>query len=96
MAKNSRTLTGSLTEGATDGKYRKVRPNTTVNNPALGDDLTRANRATLHPFWNYGFTDTEAVKKVSPLHVGDTPGRVPSLAGTPVFDIDAYTAGQEH
>ena len=37
MATNeSRSLNKSMDEGATDGKYRKVRPNTTVA-PGTGD-----------------------------------------------------------
>jgi hypothetical protein len=54
-----------MNEGATDGKYRKVRPNTTVAKD-LGDELVRANRNNLHPFYNYGFIDTEEQVKVSP------------------------------
>jgi hypothetical protein len=60
-----RSQNESLNEGATDGKYRKVRPNTTVA-PGLGDELVRANRNDLHPFYNYGFIDTEEQTKVSP------------------------------
>ena len=37
------SLNQSLNEGATDGKYRKVRPNTTVAKGS-GDDLTLGNR----------------------------------------------------
>lgn len=60
-----RSQNASLNEGATDGKYRKVRPNTTVD-PGMGDELVRANRRSLHAFWNWGFADTEAPNKVSP------------------------------
>lgn len=60
-----RSQNAELNEGATDGKYRKVRPNTTVD-PGKGDELVRANRRTLNPFWNWGFPDTEAPSKVSP------------------------------
>ena len=60
------SLNNSLNEGATDGKYRKVRPNTTVA-PGTGEDLTLANRRGLHPYWNYDFIDQEAPAKVNPL-----------------------------
>jgi hypothetical protein len=62
---NSRSQNESMNEGATDGKYRKVRPNTTVA-PGLGEELVRANRNDLHPFNNYGFIDVEEKDKVSP------------------------------
>ncbi len=68
MATNeSRSLNTSMNEGATDGKYRKVRPNTTVADPAMGDDLMRANRGGLNPYWNYDFIEQEASVKVNPL-----------------------------
>lgn len=71
MATNeSRSLNESLTEGSTDGKYRKVRPNTTVA-PGMGDDLVRENRKDLHPYWNYGYTTTEAGDKTDPLAKND-------------------------
>ena len=66
MATNqSRSLNGDMTEGATDGKYRKRRPNTTVA-PAMGDELTQKNRAGLHPYMNYGFINSEEPSKVNP------------------------------
>jgi hypothetical protein len=47
MAVNSsRSQTRSLREGATDGKYRKVRPDTEVI-PGMGDAETRLNRSAL-------------------------------------------------
>ena len=55
----------SLDEGATDGKYRKVRPNTEVI-PGLGDEATVNNRQSLHPFYGYGFATTEFPAKVNP------------------------------
>lgn len=68
MAVNeSRSLSQSLDEGATDGKYRKVRPNTTVADPSAGDDIMRANRRGLNPYWNYDFIEQEAASKVNPL-----------------------------
>jgi hypothetical protein len=67
MATNeTRSLNGGLNEGATDGKYRKVRPNTEVAADS-GDDLTLANRRALNPYWNYDFIDQEAQSKVNPL-----------------------------
>lgn len=66
MAVNqSRSENDSLLEGATDGKYRKARPNTTVQ-PGMGDQTVKANRAGLHPYWNYGFSNSEDPNKVNP------------------------------
>lgn len=62
---SSRSMNKSLDEGATDGKYRKVRPNTEVM-PGLGTDETTRNRGTLHPFWGYGFVTSEMPDKVNP------------------------------
>ena len=59
MAVNtSRSMNQSLKAGATDGKYRKVRPNTEVM-PAQGHEETVDNRQSLHPFYGYGFVTTE-------------------------------------
>jgi hypothetical protein len=67
MAVNeSRSLNNELNEGATDGKYRKVRPNTTVA-PGMGDQLVNANRSDLNPYWNYDFIDQEDPTKINPL-----------------------------
>jgi hypothetical protein len=60
-----RSQNESLNEGTTDGKYRKVRPNTTVA-PGLGDELVRANRNDLHAFYNYGMITAEELSQVSP------------------------------
>jgi hypothetical protein len=66
MAVNqSRSLNGDMNEGATDGKYRKRRPNTTVQ-PGMGDQLVVQNRADLHPYMNYGFINSEETSKVNP------------------------------
>lgn len=84
----SRSQNAELKEGATDGKYRKVRPNTTVA-PGMGDQLMRANRQSLHPFYNYGFIDTEESNKVSPGSTAS--GTVASRsASTPVSYIENY------
>lgn len=59
MAVNtSRSMNEGLKSGATDGKYRKVRPNTEVA-PNTGEEETLDNRQSLHPFYNYGFATTE-------------------------------------
>lgn len=66
MAVNqSRSLNGDMTEGATDGKYRKRRPNTTVQQ-GMGDQTVQANRSGLHPYMNYGFINSEEPNKVNP------------------------------
>ena len=66
MAVNSsRSMNKSLNEGSTDGKYRKARPDTEVL-PGLGDTETIDNRASLNPFYNYGFITTEFPDKVNP------------------------------
>jgi hypothetical protein len=92
---SNRSHNGELHEGATDGKYRKVRPNTHVA-PGLGDELVRANRASLHPFFNYGFIDTEETKMVSPGEANVKASRVPSFSSTPVADIDNNMMGQTY
>lgn len=63
---NSRSLKASIAEGSTDGKYRKVAPNRTVD-PGMGEEITKANRADLHPYWNYDYIDREDPVKVMPL-----------------------------
>ena len=64
MAVNStRSMNASLNEGSTDGKYRKVRPDTEVG---MGSEATLANRQSLHPFYGYGFITSEYPNKVNP------------------------------
>ena len=59
MAVNqSRSMNGDLREGATDGGYRKTRPNTTVA-PGMGDETVKQARGSLHPFQGYGFPNTQ-------------------------------------
>lgn len=59
MAVNtSRSMNESLTEGSTDGKYRKVRPDTEVLDH-YGNEQTVDNRQSLHPFYGYGFATSE-------------------------------------
>ena len=62
---NSRSQNESLNEGATDGKYRKRRPNTEII-PGDGDQIVVQNRAGLHPYMNYGFINSEEHSKVNP------------------------------
>jgi len=66
MAVNvSRSQNAELFEGATDGKYRKRRPNTTIAR-GMGDEIVVKNRADLHPYMNYGFINSEEPSKVNP------------------------------
>lgn len=62
---SSRSENRSLNEGATDGKYRKRRPNTEVI-AGDGDQLVSKNRDGLNPYWNYGFINSEAPDQVNP------------------------------
>lgn len=61
----SRSQNSDMLAGATDGKYRKRRPNTTVA-AGMGDETVVKNRASLHPYMNYGFTNSEEPNKVNP------------------------------
>lgn len=59
MAVNtSRSMNESLANGSTDGKYRKVRPDTEVID-IDGNEKTLDNRQSLHPFSGYGFVTSE-------------------------------------
>jgi hypothetical protein len=60
-----RSQNSDMLEGATDGKYRKRRPNTTVA-AGMGDQQVVKNRAGLHPYMNYGFINSEEPAKVNP------------------------------
>lgn len=53
-----RSMNSDLREGASDGKYRKARPDTTIA-PGMGEEHVREERASLHPFHGYGFATTE-------------------------------------
>ena len=90
----SRSPNTSFDDGATDGKYRKVRPNWTVDDPTMGADLTKAERAALHPFYNYGFIETETTNKVVPNKTTGTASTPPSPM--PVFDLDSVMTPQEN
>ena len=61
----SRSQNKSMLDGATDGKYRKRRPNTEVQQ-GMGDQTVQQNRASLHPYFNYGFVNSEDPNKVNP------------------------------
>jgi hypothetical protein len=85
-----RSPNSELNVGATDGKYRKARPNTTVA-PGMGEELVRENRRSLNPFFNYGFIDSEESTMVSP---GASDAKKGSKTSTPVSDIDNYMTQQ--
>ena len=78
--------------GATDGKYRKARPNTTIA-PGTGEDIVKANRAALHPFMNYDFINSEESNMVAPGAGSAGKGASSSL---PVASTDNYMMGQTH
>lgn len=61
----SRSQRASLLEGATDGKYRKVRPDTEVEDKG-GHAKIVADRDGLNPFFNYGYITSEATRKINP------------------------------
>jgi len=63
--RKARSENASLLEGATDGKYRKRRPNMEVD-PGMGDQIVVKERASLHPYMNYGFINSEDSNKVNP------------------------------
>ena len=89
MATNeSRSLNQSMLDGATDGKYRKARPHTTVA-AGTGEEITAANRNSLHPYYNYGFVNSEETNKVNPA--GDTAAT--RARKYPVFDIENQMLG---
>ena len=62
---HSRSMSESLNTGTYEGKYRFRRPNTEVI-PGDGDQTVQKNRAGLHPYWNYGFINSEESNKVNP------------------------------
>jgi hypothetical protein len=61
----SRSQVASLDEGATDGKYRKARPDTEV---AMHDADAKimAERATLNPWMNYGYATQQSPALLNP------------------------------
>lgn len=73
MAVNSsRSMNADLREGATDGRYRKARPNTALADErnAAGNAETARERAALHPFAGWGFPNSEAPDKVAHTRFG--------------------------
>ena len=65
MYQQTRSYAQSLETGATDGSYRKVRPDTTLSPMnAVGDELVTRSRRALNPL--DGFQETEMPDKVSP------------------------------
>lgn len=65
---NTRSQRRSLLDGATDGKYRKARPDTEVI-PGTGGEHMAHDRSHLHAPWNYGFPVDE-----TPLEQRSIPG----------------------
>jgi len=84
----------AMNEGATDGKYRKARPHTDVA-PGLGEELVKANRAGLHPFFNYGFIDTESSNQVSPGAAETKSGPAPAYAAPVSYLTNYSTSAQD-
>jgi len=92
MRTEDKSLNQGYKEGATDGKYRKVRPNTTVA-PGTGEDIMLANRRALHPYWNYDFIDQETPNKVNP---GAGSASSSARAATPVANIENNQMGANY
>lgn len=65
MRTENRSERASLEEGATDGKYRKVRPNTQVVEPQNGHRAMMVGRAGLDPEL-YDYIAAEARVMVNP------------------------------
>jgi hypothetical protein len=62
----SRSERQSLLEGMTDGKYRKVRPDTVVS-PGTGEELMLRNRSQLHSeFYDYVAQEIPTGRRVIP------------------------------
>lgn len=66
MRTENRSERWSLEEGATDGKYRKVRPDTQVVEPEHGHRAMMTDRAGLHPSYGYDYIAGEAQERVDP------------------------------
>jgi hypothetical protein len=62
---SSRPQTESLFEGATDGRYRKARPDTQVV-MLDADAKIKEDRSTLNPFMNYGYITQQSTTMVNP------------------------------
>jgi hypothetical protein len=89
---SNRSQNESLNDGATDGKYRKARPNTTVA-PGMGEQLVKANRSALNPFFNYDFINSEEPNKVSP---GSNNASMSGTRPLPVADTEKYMTPQNY
>lgn len=92
MRIENKSLNQSAKDGATDGKYRKIRPNTTVA-PGTGEDITLANRRGLHPYMNYDFIDQETPNMVAPL---STSASATPRSATPVAHIENDQMGANY
>ena len=92
MRIENKSLNQSVKDGATDGKYRKVRPNTTVA-PGTGEEIMLANRRGLHPYMNYDFIDQESPNMVAP---GSTTSSATPRAATPVANIENDQMGANY
>jgi hypothetical protein len=92
MRIEDKSLNQSYKDGATDGKYRKVRPNTTVA-PGTGEDVMLANRRGLHPYMNYDFIDQETPNMVNP---GSASSASTPRAATPVSHIENDQMGANY
>jgi hypothetical protein len=92
MRIENKSLNQSYKDGSTDGKYRKVRPNTTVA-PGTGEEIMLANRRGLHPYMNYDFIDQESPNMVAP---GSTNSSATPRAATPVANIENNQMGANY
>lgn len=62
----SRSQNRALHDGQTDGKYRKVRPDTEVA-PGTGEEIMMRNRSTLHAeFYDYVAREIPYAQRVVP------------------------------
>lgn len=59
----ARTMNSELVEGATDGKYRKNRPNTSNALPS-NTEATVGDFSTLSPWWGYSTLEESPVKRL--------------------------------
>ena len=66
MINESRSERASLEDGATDGKYRKVRPNTAVDDPTMGHHAMMVDRSGLNPDFGYDYIAAEPAVVVNP------------------------------
>jgi len=62
MENTERSLNGDLNEGQTDGKYRKAHK----DRGGLVEPTTDLDRVALHPWYGYGYPNTQAPVQVLP------------------------------